>query len=346
MTTLKETKAMIRSIVETETEIVPMLWGSPGIGKTSAVRQAAQELGVGFKEVVAHLREPTDILGLPYVVQDAGTHSVAYAPPKVFPNEAKDGKRGIFFIDELPNCVPALQSAWATTILNRGTEAFEFPKGWAFVCAGNRETDRAGAETLVTALSNRLNHIDVEVNLAEWELYATATNIDSRVTSFLHEHDDLLSKFDPKLKGPESKAFPSPRSWEQVSKILKMKMPAAATRTMIKGAVGSGASIMFHAHLELADQLPKIDDVLAGKVDLKKIDNPSIVNMIVFALAARVTQTKTQAMTDKVMDIIDSKLRDEFAVVLLTQLWETVPSMLRNSSSWQKVSDKFAKHLG
>jgi MoxR-like ATPase len=54
-----------------------LLWGDPGVGKSSAVRSIGEALGLPVKVVIASIREPSDFAGLP-VVNDG---SVTLAPP-------------------------------------------------------------------------------------------------------------------------------------------------------------------------------------------------------------------------------------------------------------------------
>ena len=42
-----------------------MLWGPPGIGKSTIIRELTEELGIGFIDVRLAQREPVDIRGLP-----------------------------------------------------------------------------------------------------------------------------------------------------------------------------------------------------------------------------------------------------------------------------------------
>lgn len=53
-----------------------MVWGAPGIGKSSIMRGVAEELGIGFIDVRLAQREPVDIRGLP--VPDKESKSVAW----------------------------------------------------------------------------------------------------------------------------------------------------------------------------------------------------------------------------------------------------------------------------
>ena len=42
-----------------------MLWGPPGIGKSTIIREITEEMGIGFIDVRLAQREPVDIRGLP-----------------------------------------------------------------------------------------------------------------------------------------------------------------------------------------------------------------------------------------------------------------------------------------
>ena len=42
-----------------------MIWGAPGLGKSTVVRDLAREFGVGFIDVRLAQREPVDIRGRP-----------------------------------------------------------------------------------------------------------------------------------------------------------------------------------------------------------------------------------------------------------------------------------------
>ncbi len=42
-----------------------MVWGAPGIGKSTILRRIAEERGIGFIDIRLAQREPVDIRGLP-----------------------------------------------------------------------------------------------------------------------------------------------------------------------------------------------------------------------------------------------------------------------------------------
>ena len=74
-----------------------MLWGPPGVGKSEAVQQAADERGIGFIDLRVATLEAVDLRGLPHVENNRAKWSI----PDFFPDLDRDGPEGIFFLDEI-----------------------------------------------------------------------------------------------------------------------------------------------------------------------------------------------------------------------------------------------------
>jgi hypothetical protein len=337
MASVRESKDMIRATLSSEAPLTLMLWGAPGIGKTSLVAQVASEAGVGFKSVIAHLYQPVDVLGLPYVVDGR----CDYAPPTVFPDAARDGARGVFFLDELPNCVPAMQSAWGIVVLERSTKHYRFPPGWVIVCAGNRETDRAGASRLVSALENRLIHVATDPSSEEFLAYAITRGYHPTVPAFIEERPDMLLKFDP--KSPE-RAFPSPRAWERVSDIMKLPLGEGPRAEMLKGAVGTGAAVEFSAFIRVFHELPKLADVLSGAADLSKITRPDVMRAIVYSVLAWSGETPVLERFNPA-SAVATRIPDEWGVLLVRRLYDLNPELLLKSPSRSELFQRYGKFL-
>jgi MoxR-like ATPase len=338
MASVSECKEMIRAVLGSAAPLTTMLWGAPGIGKTSLVGQVAAEAGVGFKSVIAHLYQPVDVLGLPYVVEG----HCEYAPPTVFPDAARDGARGIFFLDELPNCVPAMQSAWGIVVLERSTKHYRFPPGWIIVCAGNRETDRAGASRLVSALENRLIHVGAEPSSDEFVTYAVQRALHPSVPAFLQERPDMLLKFDP--KSPE-RAFPSPRAWERASDIMKLTVPEGARMEMLKGAVGAGAAVEFVAFTRVFHELPRLADVLSGAADLSTVKRPDVMRAVVYSVLAYAGEQPTVERVEQAAGVA-TRLPDEWAMLLIQRLYKSAPNVVLKVPSWQPLWQRLGKYIG
>jgi AAA domain (dynein-related subfamily) len=104
-----------------------LLWGAPGTGKSSAVRDLAHAMSWPCEVVIASIREPSDFAGLP-VVHDGHVH---FAPPR-WARRLADVGHGILFLDEISTAPPAVQAALLRVVLERGIScARERPAGEA-----------------------------------------------------------------------------------------------------------------------------------------------------------------------------------------------------------------------
>lgn len=224
-----------------------MIWGPPGIGKSSIVQQLAKDQQLGFVDLRLSQLAPTDLRGLP--VAEAGLSK--WYPPEFLP---QDGC-GILFLDELNMAPPALQGVAQQLILDRQIGAYHLPDGWFVWAAGNRKEDRAAVFDMPSALANRFLHLQVEPEFDSFKAYALETNIHEQILAFLSFRATLLHKLDP-----QQPAWPSPRTWMMASDLHQAGLDIAS-------AVGQGAAAEFGAYVALYDSLPKLERILAGEGD-------------------------------------------------------------------------------
>ncbi|WP_322638269.1 MULTISPECIES: AAA family ATPase [unclassified Nostoc] len=109
--TPSDLKAYLDNLIRKNLQISTMIWGPPGIGKSSIVGQIAQENDIDFVDVRLSQLAPTDLRGLP-VAEDGISK---WYPPEFLP---RDGK-GILFINELNMAPPAMQGVPQQLILER-----------------------------------------------------------------------------------------------------------------------------------------------------------------------------------------------------------------------------------
>src|SRR5829696_4762350 len=164
------------------------LWGPAGVGKSSLVRQAAEQLGLGLVDVRATLLDPVDLRGLPRLDGDRAV----WLPPAFLPR----GGAGLLFLDELAQAAPLVQAACLQLTLDRKVGEYELPDGWTVVAASNR----AGAHRLISPLLNRFVHLDVDVSPEDWQAWAVAAGVAPEVRAFLGYRPALLAQFDPAVK--------------------------------------------------------------------------------------------------------------------------------------------------
>ena len=77
-------------------------------------------------------------------------------------------------------------------------------------------SDRSGTNQMPMHLKDRLTTIEIEPNLDDFANYMFSKNKDSRVVSWVRFQPEYLHKFDR-----DANAFPTPRSLERVSDILR-----------------------------------------------------------------------------------------------------------------------------
>lgn len=134
-----------------------MVWGAPGLGRSSILRDVARELGIGFIDVRLAQREPVDIRGLPVPGPDGVKWLVASGLPR------DPHSRGIILFDEITAADRSLQVAAYELMLDRRLgELYKVPDGWYICAAGNRTEDRAVAATMSSALANRLLQVEMQ----------------------------------------------------------------------------------------------------------------------------------------------------------------------------------------
>ncbi len=262
----KELQEYLQCIVSNDVQYAIMLWGKPGIGKSSIVRQVASGQDMQFVDVRLSQLMPSDLRGVPVPVDGV----TRWAPPSFLP---QDGC-GILFLDEINMAPPALQGVAQQLILDRQVGDYQLPDGWFTWAAGNSAADRAAVYEMPAPLTNRFLHLEVDISLDDFKQYAYSNKLHEAVIGFLSYKPDLLHNPDT-----NSSAWPSPRTWEMASSLLSAQLP-------IEAAVGSGVAMEFNAYYRLKDQLPDIETIVKGKSKIKFPSEPSIAYATVTALVA------------------------------------------------------------
>ena len=317
------------------TQKVPtFLWGAPGIGKSSIVKQIAREKNIGFIDLRLALMDPTDLKGIPFY--DKESHSALWAPPAFLPREGE----GILFLDELNSAAPSVQASAYQLILDRCVGEYVLPEGWAIVAAGNREGDRGVTYRMPAPLANRFVHFEMEVSLEDWRDWAYKSGLDTRIISYIaYKREDLFT-FDPKS---DTKSFATPRSWEYVDSILKAKIQDSLLLASLSGAVGRDVAVGFLSFAKVMERLPNIAEILesgAGEYS-KEID-------VLYALS---TGLVSAYLADKQEQTLENLLRytldlqSEFAVMIVQDLQRNGVNMER-SKAFELWVRKFSYLLG
>ncbi len=290
-----------------------MIWGPPGVGKSDIVAQLARDTDAELRDVRLNLLDPTDIKGFPVPNVADGTMQwlpADFMPPMFITKEVEEvtttgkGKaaktvttmvtkripndtKGILFLDELNQAPPSVQAAAYQLLLNRKVGNYELPEGWSVLAAGNRESDRANAQRMPTALSLRLVHFDIDVNVDDWCEWALnqGDRIPVETLAFIRFRSELLHKFDN-----TQRVSPNPRSWAFVGELTHSGLSREIEMEMFKGVIGEGAAGEYMAFLQVFRDLPSIDKIMMDPEGTPIPDGPSVKFAITAALAAATTK--------------------------------------------------------
>jgi hypothetical protein len=315
-----------------ESQIPVFVWGSPGIGKSSIIKQIAVDKGLEFVDLRLSLLDPTDLKGIPFFDKD--NNEAVWASPNFLPKNPDS--KGILFLDEINTAPPSVQASAYQLVLDRKVGDYELPKGWSIVAAGNHESDRGVVYRMPPPLANRFVHLSMEVSFEDWKGWAYENGIDSSIIAFLNYDNEKLFDFDP---SKNQKSFPTPRSWEYVHKVLDSGVEPTLLMEIISGAVGSDSATAFMSFRKVMHRLPNIEKLLANE-DVE-VEHDS---QVLFALIAGIiTNIKQNSSRDKIDNALKFSLTlpKEFSVMLVKDMQQNKINV-EASTAWEDWVEEFA----
>jgi hypothetical protein len=275
--------------------VAVFLWGPPGIGKSQIMKQIADDIGYGFVDIRLSQMDPTDLRGIPYPTEENGEKTMRWAPPALLPTK---GEKKLVLLDELNAAPPSIQAAAYQLVLDRKLGEYVLPEGCAILAAGNRETDKGATFKMATPLMNRFVHLEMKTDFEDWQTHALSKMFHKDVVGYLTFQKQELFEFEP---SSASRGFPTPRSWEFVSKLLHKdpNLPEQPMYGLIAGAVGEGVAIKFIEYRKNVAQLPNPSDILSGKIKDLKSREISVMYALTTGLCYELKHGYDDAKSDK-----------------------------------------------
>jgi hypothetical protein len=340
-----EAKRSIRKCIKIKRPV--FMWGPPGIGKSDIVKQVGEEQDRDVIDVRLSLWEPTDIKGIPYYNSDMGT--MTWAPPSELPTDPES--TAILFLDELNSAAPATQAAAYQLILNRRVGTYVLPKGVSIVAAGNRESDKGVTYRMPAPLANRFVHLELRTDYEDWLQWATNNRIHEQVVGYVGFAKNDLYDFDPRSS---SRSFATPRSWSFVSELLHDDDLDEGTLTdLVSGAVGEGLAVKFMAHRKVAKQMPKPEDILAGKVKKSEIKEISAMYSLAVSMCYELQTAHQKKVNnwDAMADNFFGFMMDNFPTELVVMGAKTaltnyhLPFDASKLKNFDRFHDQYGKYI-
>lgn len=259
--------------------VTPMLWGAPGLGKTTAVEDRTKELGIDIKTWILAQHDAGELGGFPILVEGRNGKEMKRCRPAELPSEGT----GVLFLDEFPQAPLANQNIAAQLINERRIGEHKLGSGWTIVCAGNDIKHRAGTNQMPSHVKDRLLHLDVEADTNDALAYFTSKQFSPELTGFIRYRPEYLHRFDP-----DQKASPTPRSWERVNSVLGWGLSPLDEQQAITGLVGAPASADLAGFLLVFRELPDPDAPFKDPINAAIPEDPAVLYALMASLSARV----------------------------------------------------------
>lgn len=304
--------------------LVPMLTGSPGVGKSDIIHQIGKEFTLKVIDLRLSQCDPTDLLGLPSVDRELGKAS--YTPMDTFPLEGDPIPKGyegwLLFLDEFNHAPPAVQKAGYKLALDRMVGLSKLHERCVVMGAGNKATDGALVEKLSTAMQSRLVHLEMEVSVNDWLEWARANGIDGRITSFINWKPEKLHQFRP---DHNDRTFACPRTWAFTSRLIQHwdSIPDSK-RPLIAGTISEGMAIQFTEYCKVFMDLATVEQIAKDPEGIKVPTEPSMC----WATSGHIGSYFKENIAEPLMTYI-RRLPKEFQVVTMREIVSRSKEMLQ-----------------
>ncbi|MEM6890197.1 MAG: MoxR family ATPase [Pseudomonadota bacterium] len=321
-----------------------MLHGRPGVGKTEVVSQLAVRIGAVLYDLRLTTIEPQDLRGLPYYDHEA--QKTVWYRPEDLPDTPD--RPAVLFLDELTSAAPHLQPTVYGLLQERRVGRHRLPDSVFIVAAGNSVEDGAVAYDMGTALSDRLIHLHLRADTADWIAnVAVPRNLHPAVIAFLRGRPDLLETTEETLSRGELIAC-TPRAWERVSQIMANVPERQLRQAMIAGTVGDTVAAAFAVVADDIAATVRIEDMLDASFKERAAYFPDSLhglNAVVFGLIGAANEPRLPAVIETmemVRHLGETRAGENFDQLPLSELCAVGFEMLMQKALSEGLSEAFA----
>jgi len=343
------------------------LWGRPSTGKTSAIRQFAQDeakrRGLRYSEdeygediftmkvITLSQFDSPDLRGMPEISKDASGQSITtFVPTAELPRVGQ----GILFFDEMNLADDTTRAACYQIILEgrygslapvinkHGKNAF-----WR-VAASNTENDFCNVNVTSLALLRRFSHFEVTMRVDEAINYFMSINLDSRVIAFIKNSPEELfpQKWDEKLI--DNKANPFPSTWENLGKMINKKSNYDTIFHLGASCIGAPVAAKFVDYCKMVDKLDMAEILKDPKTKIAEIcklnEKASLLYAVIFSIGQRWHNKDKNVTAQKVLDITDA-LPAEFGTSFVQHVLEARMHELTKLKDFERILTKFGRYF-
>ena len=234
--------------------------GDSGIGKTSAIVQLADELGLNFVKLnLAQIEEIGDLVGFPIrqfqmnegkktewvdenSVEDyrkkgfesTGLNRMSYCPPEWISGKTNGG---ILLLDDWNRADMRFIQAVMELIDRQQYISWKLPKDWHIILTANPDNGDYLVNSIDNAQKTRFISVNLKFDLKCWGKWAEQNKLDGRCINFLLMHPELVTKeINSRSVSMFFNSISSLKSFEESLPLIQM---------IGEGSVGSEFSTLF-----------------------------------------------------------------------------------------------------
>jgi len=273
--------------------IVPALVGDPGVGKTAACQQAAEELEMPYHQTIVGQMDAGEMggFGFPMDVDLKGHDGKTYnvkrlirLRPDFLPDPLlEDGVLGFYNLDELAQAPMANLNVCSQLVNEWRIGKHEISPGITIVCTMNKASNKAGTTALPSHLKERLCFVTIEPDYKEVMTLANRRGWHPLVISYLNKNPAHLHQF---VVGQD--ACPTPRSWDKSSEIMSLDVSNHIRAEMLTGQIGAAMMTTFEKWLRVEQYAADPHQVIANPLthELYGPDKIDILYLLITNFAA------------------------------------------------------------
>jgi len=360
-----------------------MVWGAPGIGKSQAVYQFTQKIAkeenkelilwhklskdqkyklaqtgtegkVLFAGIRASDRDPTDLKGALNFFNDK--QFLDWELPILCKAMTNPKTEAIWFFDEITQAPPLVQNVLQQVVLDRVINEEALSDKVFIVAASNRLEDYANVFDMSAPLANRFYHYTLlPPSEKEWTSWAINAGVHPAVVGFINFQPSKL--FMAPKSGMNITAWPSPRTWEFASDIVKIleKTNPNLMEQAVASAVGQGVAAEFMGFYKLQVKI-NIDEILKdpAKNLSKYLTNPQEEidkkYAIISAAVSKYAENKKLLQNIVKLAVAFHNLgeQEEFVMLLLKQcknIDEQNFISVANFKEWDLINKNYNKYI-
>lgn len=349
---ISEAKKCIKELY-LHTEAVSALISERGVGKTSAYRQCAEELGIGYMGLYAAALEGPDFMGLPDKDREKGI--TRYLAPQFLPtNQAvSEGifpQEGILVLEEINRVPSDTTSVLYPLLLERKINNHNLAPGWKIGVTMNPDTMNYSVNSLDDAMLDRFVSIEVTADLDDYIEYSLKNNPNDDVLSFIQSCPDMLLITKRSADTTALSKSPTPRGWTRVQEILNnCRLDEGLMKQLIAGILGPEAASSFYGFLrDRSFKIPSTEKLLNSfedvKIGLQEILDKNRLDIINLIIKKAVFSFEIDERHLRNLNAFVDFLPDEFKILffklLVTRRADDFDKIIGDFSTFGKVSDR------